>query len=653
MKPLNMFNWGFAFILAMVFLSYGAFWSRGGYSDDFPFLSYATSAGTGYLEAMFNWPFNSRYSQGAFVTLLLKIFTDDITGAINWAGFQFFGLIIFSLTLVLFNAILVVFEMPWRFRLIAILFFALYPIKNQALLWPTTIVTYVLALFFLLLGTWLYLSLAKRNQETPISLIAIWFIFLVAAFFIEQIMPTIPLIVVLRLWFYQSSKKQIIIHVGGVGVLLAIFFWAYLFTEAVAKFDRYSSGNKSILEGITQIIYKPIFSFFTYTPRYLLDDYYWPQLFNSFISFSFWLSLLISSFFWLLLSYNRSNEFSSDASTGQIMGAVGIAGLFWFACFSPFILIEYGMPVRTYYIPLLSMSIVIAALVFFALQSRHKWIRILFTSLGWLGTAIFVFLNLYAQDNFSQQWRKQSILIDAVEQIQNEIPRTGTVHLPNFPRNFGPAPDLDDYWTFQGILNWLYPDLNLRGDMLSHFSRIVPINSKLIPSNEDPVAVKIPSDRVLLLWSDRHQSVEHIQTLLLQYTSSGREYPINEPHLSENSDVNVHLVDISQINLSEEFPSGYSLQMEYMFLLKQLDIAGFHIKVRANDADQSPGRLIAHANYKGPIIIPYGHKVLTKYGRWSKDGLEYSTDLLISNYSELIDLEVGLLGERTKLKWKK
>ncbi|MCK4824078.1 hypothetical protein KA005_50460, partial [bacterium] len=363
-------GWCVVILILSTVISYGYFWTRGGYGDDFVFLAYSTSHS--YGDAVRHWgdSFNSRISQGVVMPLLMKGLAGSNPEGFHWGIFHGIGIIALFLTVFLMNEILRIFNIPWRVRLIACLFFALHPIKNEAIFWPAAIVGYVLPFLVFLFASRIYLARAKQGDETTTSLIVVFILILFSMFSIEQLVPLFSVLVLIRLLFFKAPRIQIMSNLLGL-ILLAVIF--IIVTSSGSTTDRIEQhpfpGIASLPTQIMSVLSNSSVDVLNYPFRILLDSYYWKELLSVVIGFDFLLVAISLIFLFWLLTHRVSPENCNPNFTPKMLRPLFLAGfIIWTITLSPFMVTSYYIPNRALYIPLFGFSIMVAVLYEYIFQ---------------------------------------------------------------------------------------------------------------------------------------------------------------------------------------------------------------------------------------------------------------------------------------------
>lgn len=639
-----------AMLLSLVIAAYGRVWARGGYSDDFYLLSYSNSQS--YLSAMRHWTqeFNSRISHGVIIPLMYRGLSGNSPEAFHWAAFHALGLLAFGLSVYLLDRILRILKVPWRMRTFANLIFVLHPIKTEALLWPAAMTLYVIPLFLFLLGAWLYLGNARQGRETAFSMILPFCLFLFTALSVEQFLPLLAIVVAVRMVLFPRAKLNVFWSLFGFTTISAIFAGLVIFGPTARRLDRHGwIGLAGIPDRIMEVLSLLVAGLIEYRHRTLLDGHHWQVLTESVMSAPFLLGLiLLAALAWQL--WKRGTVDSEDSPWPSI-AALGLGGIILIGTISLFFAVNYGLSARGFYIPLLGVALMAgAALDLLCRLFTRAWQQAILVG-GLLVIAIgCLVVSLVDQNDFSSYWAMEKKLIRQVRSAAGEFPSQARVSLLYFPAPGGVAPGLVDDFTFYRMLEWVAPAKHLAGSSLTDLSEVFRLPSDLAPG--ETVDLQAPPDHWVLLWSDLEHRVIRLQTLRLKgflADASAESDRLSVQTLPDTGmealELDAHMAPLSTRPLSE---ARGSLDATWTMDLPQLDLASFHVRVRAVNEPDYDLRLVVRVDYAdGSREYSYTY-VSTKLG-FIESGGSLEKSVFVSRISKARALEMSVRGLGTTL----
>ncbi|MCP5004773.1 MAG: hypothetical protein GY941_12660 [Planctomycetes bacterium] len=624
----------FILIILLALLNYGTFWLRGGYADDFNFLAF--SSGKSYLEAVVGWSANARFSQAIVMPLLMQSLSGDSPMEFNWALFHLFGLVAFVISVVAYNQILEILGASRILNLSTCLIFALYPIKNEALLWPSTIVGYVIALLFFLVAVWLYLKQAKADKESVFSLVAVWLLLLFAMFFIEQLVPLVVLVVIIRLLLFRRTFPLILVHGTGLVALFIIFLWVNFFSAASEKLTRYTGDEVSLISNTLNVLYKSVYNALVYPAQIILDPYYWIELKEVVTNFQFLFAVVILTLLcWCMLIKRRSNYPKTSISKFPPWFYLGGGIVIWIAAFSPLMVISYYLPNRVFYIPLLGFSLAGGAMIELIVSNNKKSINYAIALLLFFLCSVFIIVNQYSQSDFTKQWQDQKQVMHTMKRLEKKLNKNDTINLINFPKKIGPAPEFINWFAFSGMLDWMYPALDLKGDIQAGLSDVFNFSETSETSTNRSLSAK--NGHIVLLWSDIQKKPIQVNSLLLykkrkKDTTSRRGV----------KDKGVVLGELRSLDLEAMMSEGNQMSVDQVLKLPEFDLALLRIKLTVKEFKERTLRLVVHARLSDGSIKPYDRAVTMKDTGWARIGNNLVTEIQIKKISNVTAVKFGL-----------
>lgn len=613
-------------LLTFVGLSYGEFWARGGYADDFAFLAYSHSHT--YWEALLQWGdrFNSRYTQAVLMPALMKAFATQSPPDFHWIGFHLLGLGAFLLALALLGRILALFSAPVPLQLVALFLFALHPVKGEALLWPATIVGYILPATLFTLGAWAYLLSATRSRSSPALIAVAIAMFILGMFAIEQLVVLIPLLVLVRLLSLESNTRQRIAHIAMAVGLIGLFLLATAAGRTSEKLSAFTAPPLAELPShMFGVLLKASDDLITLPYRYLLDPFYWPDLAES------W-SAPVVAVLGVAALLTAGILVKVGPCSGNRRGAVPALStglLLLLAPLVPFLLLTYYLPVRAMYLPSWGFALV-AGGVYCVLADRWKLLRIPLASLFAAVLLSYGMVNLYLQRDFAEFWRFESRFLGQLSALSPTFPDGADVHLFNVPEELGPAPGLVDRFTFHGMLNWIDPARGLEGNTVSDLSDIFDLDA-LASGKSD--LVRPAAGRVALFWLD------------------GQLLPIDQFGIS-NASARLDkqggslLMRDFPLRLSASYRDGYHLELTRLWMGPPGTLAILALRVRSPNPSDRGLRLVLHGIDGSGQVVPLDVSVSDRTGfQWHDDAWERFVPIYRPQRFQRLRLSLSQNGE--------
>ncbi len=636
----------YVLLTVLAVISYGKISSRGGYADDFPFANYAASQS--YLEGVLNWKqeINSRISQSVILLGLLHLSDLDNLESYNWTMFHGIGILAFLISLFFINCIFVIVEVPARSRFIALLFFALHPIKNQALLWPCCISGYIIPFMIFSLATWLYLARAKVMQERVWSLLIVFSLLSFVVMSIEQLLPLIVFIVLLRLLMYSSGRRLLVMNLSGLIMVVSAFLVTALFSKNL-KLSHGSYSEWNLLQIVThafeifigaarQILEHPI--------RIFLDNYYWDALLESAGSVLFLVAVITLLILMVIFAYQMTkNNFDKAPMRKLIMIAI-CGSLMFLVTISPLIVVDYYLPPRVLFIPFLGIALVIGAMFEMLWQKCIlNWLRYAVIILIGGVTAIFILINLLDQNGLAKYWSMEKSIIKDIQQMKHEVPSHSEINLFNIPQIKDPMPSFVNNFAFPSITNMMFDDKTITGSTLVDISDVYPISEAL--NAQESTTLATPGDHVVCFW--QKNSLIRIQGLQLQKVALIKTGNIEWQQILDLWKTNPKTKNIKgyyyPIIHEKNYKGGYSIQINSPIVLPETGMILLPTKIEIGKNKNVRLRLIIHAKRSGRPIENYDRPIADFSGFKSENGGLEKT-IIISKIKDLELISISLSG---------
>ena len=467
-------NVGLAIIILLTIISYGGFQTRGASDDDFCSFKYSLSQS--WYNAAYNWKdtYNSRIGQGIIVPALFRLFSSESILNFHWNYFHLVGILFHVGNVILIFLILGIFDLPVFIRLSVPLIFAVHPIKEEAIVWPCAIPVYVIPLFIFLISALFYFLLGKKKyKRNNIYIILIFTVSLLPVLTIEQILPLIPFIMILKYIFFDHRRGTILLEVICFLILTVCFLFITFSGATAAKIDNVTAGKglyfdfayayNSTLFLLYRIIVPP-FAYpnneFVKTELIKLTSNY-PMLFLMLISFL--LAFILSR---SLLKNMQENGKYIVKKTYIWVAISGI--IISFFSLTPLFLTKYAIVSRSTYIPMMGVSLVIIGLISIIItliNSLCQWKQNNNISmfLSCLNITMFTFLigcclitNLAYQQAHSKSWEIKKNVIFTVKKEFSSIPEDTKIFIFGLPKKIGPSSIFNTSWGLSCAFNSMY-----------------------------------------------------------------------------------------------------------------------------------------------------------------------------------------------------
>lgn len=634
----------------LIVLSYGSVTTRGGYADDFAFLAYSSTHT--YIDAILGWSstFNSRISQGVMMPLLLKGLGGDAPGNMHWAAIHVAALLALVISVFLLYRIMQLFLLPWQASIAAILIFSLNPIKSEALMWPATIVGYIIPLCVFLFSTWFFFRNAKHQTETAARLIISALLFVFCLFAIEQLFPLFILVVAMRLVFFNTSRQQLIYSISGTLLISAIYLLVTFSGKTTERMDPFMDINTtSIISHTMYVLRSSLTDLIGHTPRILIDPYFHSDLIEAGQSVVFMLAILTIAAAMVILYRHLNNAGKPAMHTEKrllLLFSTGI--LIYLATLSPFMVLSYYIAARALYIPSLGIALMAGAVfAFLAIRAKHRWQNIVLAGSLAMLMVVFVLVNLFSQNDFSRQWSLEQDIIDYVSSIKEDIPENTELSIFNVPKTYGPSPGFVNRFGFNGIVNWIHPGKSLYGETQNDFSDVLRIPETIGHTNN--MKIQAAQERWVLAWTPA--GIMRITGLNLSSAPNNETTVAGKAH-AEQSGLETTPGDlygvVSTPGQSAVYSDGTLVTIKTLIHLPQIDAALLQILVTGEEVNNEQLRLILHARNTDNLVQPYDMKVSLRNG-FQPGASGYSKYFLVSDISSIKALHVSLTSKRDNL----
>ncbi len=635
---LNRLKSSWFFILCMlVFLNYGAIWSRGGYADDFAFLVYSHSQS--YWDAVANWmtTYNSRVGQGLVMPFLLNIAKGEQYVSFNWWIIHGIGLICFVISIHFFSKILILFRLPQPIRYVAIIIFALHPLNVDVLFRPATIVGYVIPFSLFLIAIYLYLSLEKNHNPLRLTRILVFFLLLFAILSIEQLLPLMVIIFFIRFFVLSFTKRQLVESVFFTALSFTVFLYLAIAGNTAPRVEKFSTINLSSLpERAIEVIGASVSSYLLYPLKIVLDQFYWSSLLDIITSPLFWFSIILAIFLMQIISKLKFEQKYEHARQPFLF--TGLTGaLLWLGALSPLMVVSYYLPGRIFYIPLLGFSLLCGVVFYFVWEKASSpRLRVALLSSLALGIILSSMLNMHHQSEFSRYWNMEQSVIQALSENASAIPQGATVSLHNIPLEFGPVPSLIDDYTFPSLLSWMFPDKDLKGTTTQSLLSSLPTE---IEGQKEAYLKNVANDNVVLfLWQDKVIRIINPNYLPIEEFSN---FAPNSHHSNPYPWDKQISIERLALDISQKYSNGSALEVSSIMRINELDSLLVNVSVLSGKKRIENSRLQFHVLYRNDTKVPFDMSIGSDSG-FIKNEESFHRDMLIPNLSEVSRVVISL-----------
>ncbi len=632
-------------LIILVVISYGDITSRGGYLDDFSFVCYTKSQS--YLEAVWNWSqhYNSRISQGVILPGLLTLSDLDKPGTYNWSMFHCIGILAFLVSLFFINRILVVVNVPMRARLVTLLIFALHPVKNQALLWPATIAGYVIPFMIFSLATWFYLARAKMVQEKVWSLLVAFSLILFSVLAIEQLLPLAVFIVVLRLLMFPAERRHLVLNLSGLVVVISSFVASALLGKTAEKVSNRSGLDllqlvthafETSVSAVKRILEHPI--------QIALDRYYWDALLEAAGNILFPVAVIVLLILMAVIALRKAECGIDKAPMLKLVLVAACGGLLFLVTLSPLMVVNYYLPLRALYIPLLGAAIVTGAMFEMLWQKCFQnWLRNTVVALTGGITVVFILINLLDQHGMDKYWSMEKSIIKTLQQIKHEVPSNTEINLYNIPKTVAPVAGIVDYFTFPSITNWVFNDETVTGSTLVDLSDVYPIHETL--NVNENVNFATPDDHVVLFWQNNGLTcieglqLQKIPSTIVENYKWHQILKIGSTHPEREKIHGFYYPVVHEKN----YGGGYKIQIKNPIVSSGTDVIFLPTKIKVGSNKNERLRLIVHVKRAGKPVKAYDQSVAYFAGFTAETG-GFKKTIIIPEVKDIELISISLSG---------
>jgi len=635
-------RWCQLLLLVMAFACYGRVWTRGAYSDDFLLLSYVTAHP--YWRAVEETAqLSSRFSQGIMVPLVFGALSGSSPGTFHWAIFHAMALLLFSFSILLYDRILTILDVPWRVRLLAGLVFVLHPVKAEVLLWPTSVFAYVLPAFIFLLGMARYFRIAREGRETVGTLLATFTIVLFTAFFTEQILPLFALLVAVRLYLFGAKRRDVLRNLFGLSSVLAIFIITIMNTGAATRIARtgwVSFG--SLAKHLLRVVGLSVAGFIQYRSRNLLDGRSWAPILESMMSRWFLLALIpLVLLTWQL--WKETRKFHQDRAR-RPLAVMGIGVLALLAPLSPFMVVQYDVPERGLYIPLLGFALAVAAAFeLLGIALPRTWQKAIAVGILALFAAAGIMIDQLDQNDFSEYWSYERKLVTQLESSEPDLPENAEISLSYLPRPSGSVPSLVSDYAFPGLVDWVFPNKGVKGSTLTDFSTIFQLPSRLL-STQTP-EFQPPSNHWVLIWDGKE--FVRLTKIRLQASDSSTLALPGSPPIAGKEHSGIRPLELKAlmvpVHIQRTSGAGDVLEIGGMMDLPEPDLLLLNLSVVRDAREQNNLRLIVSTAYRDGKVQSVFEDLNEKFG-YRLTPSAFQKSFFVPHASELLSLDITVKG---------
>ena len=601
-------------LVLVTILNYGAFYDRGPSADDFCHAkkcftySYYDEVADTIQEAP-----GSRLTISFLYPALFRLFSADSLLNFHWEYFHLIGLLFHIGNVVLIYVILGLFDLPAFMRLLVPLLFSIHPIKSEILLWCTPI-GYAISFFIFLLCTYSYLLLAKKNhKDNTIFSLSIFTVWLIPVFSIEQILPLIPIIMILKYLVFRPKKRTAIIE-SLYFIVLTVF---YIFVTFIAFSGStankvHSMGRDQLLSldlshalsSIVMLLYRTLIPPFAYP----YNEYVWNQLLSG--TFLNGINLLtifvVMLFVSLLLYFARINRnMAKDLATlgtDHYIQLIAIGLLVTLATLSPLLVTGYSFESRTLYIPMLGISLLLVGFACWAMRLINQvldkssfkgdatLLAIMFNVIIILFVSFSSLTNLTFQGAYAQAWDIKKRFLLTLEENFPSVPSGSEAYIFGLPKKIGPAPVFADPWSLSCVFHATY------GQQVEA-TAMQPVFSMLSESN-------ITNDKTLeniipLAWSDDDlKPITRIDLIRIQNNGAMKQEVFFRETEKFGEGIGLNLTClVKDIALNAIVSDSYRLTRISIYLIPQIDQIEAQVEIEPIGTTAKANTVFCHYIY--------------------------------------------------------
>jgi len=624
-------------VLVLVLVSYGSYWQRGVYADDFAFLGYLT--GQSLPDAIMGWGghFNSRLTQAVLIPTAFSLVQAATPGEVYWWVIHINAVLTLCVTVYLLFKTLELFQLSRLSIFVATLVFALHPIKTQAVFWPASIFGYLYPLLFFMLGTYLYFRAARSGCNKLWQHALVFFLMFLAACGIEQLIPLIFLVLVARLLIWRLEFKAVLLHGLGSVLLMAMVVGVIL---AGRTMDRVAShggmGLSMIWTRLELVLVSAMRELVGYPARFLLDEYFYADVSTAFWSPALLIACMALVLVVVLMMRGPYGPAQPRMRPDMVVMLVGVAAIF--LPLTPFLVTDYYMPARVFFIPSIGFALVCGSL-FGLLWSvvRARWFHMGLAVLAAVASLVYVLTNRTVQVQYAELWQKEEAVIKHLLQ-EYPAPEPGTsFSLLHFPRMLGAVPTFADYFTFPGMIQWLYRNETITGKSDMSLSTFLDLDENL-DASQPRLWTSSPKQNGIIysVAMEKAMSLSRLLTINEASLVTG-DYRRSLPGKDESVRDSASIAVVTPLAVSVGYTNALGLELQDALWLRYTDL--LCVRVTGNAPSESKRlRLLVHASYDNGDVVPYDRDLIERNAFHFSEGKFYA-DVLIDSASSLRRLE--------------
>jgi len=577
------------------------------------------------------------------VPLLFRALSGGSPGAFHWAIFHAIAWLLFSSSILLNDRILTILDVPWRVRLLAGLVFALHPVKAEALLWPTSVFAYVLPTFIFLLGMTRYFRLAREGRETVATLLATFTLVLVTAFFTEQIPPLFALLVAVRLYLFGAKRRDVLRNLLGLSSVFILFMIIMMNTGAATRIARTGWVDfGSLARHLLRVVGLSVAGFIQYRSRSLLDGHSGARVLESMMSMGFLLALiplvLLTRQLW-----KQPSAFRQDRAR-RLLAVMGVGVLVLLAPLSPFMVVNYDVPERGLYIPLLGFALAVAAAFeLLGIALPGTWLKAMAIGILALFAATGIMMDQLDQNDFSEYWSYERKLVTQLESSAPDVSESAEISLSYIPRPSGVTPSLVNSFAFQGLVDWIFPDRGVKASSLADFSTILQLPSHVLSTQT--AEFQPPPHHWVLIWDG--QEFRRLTKVRLQASDSGTPALPSAPPIAGNEHSGIRPLELAAwmypAHIQRTYGAGEVLEIGWMMDLAEADLLLLNLSVVRNPREQDNLRLVVSTSYRDGKVQSVTEDTNDKFG-FLLTPSAFQKSFFVPHASELLSLEIAVKG---------
>jgi hypothetical protein len=450
-------------LLLCVFLSFGLIHTRGLQEDDFCMGRLANS--TNLIQGMKYWLhiWNGRLTLSFFQLLMYKIplFQDPLHG--KWIVYHALALLGHMLVTTFIYSVLRRFDFSNLASLCAAALFGIHPIVMQPVMWLSVGFGYVLGTCFFLLG--IFLLLLERENPNWRYILGAGIFLSLACLTIEQFIVVLAALSLANLTFV---KRRYIFRQGLLPLLLCGFIGTLtlvvhflLTTGTIERISKHAGKAQTLKEFLWFLAWR-LNPLPEHSP---FGELFYPGL-RSVINTRFILFGIAVAFGTLYIILRKAAISSAHEGLSRRCIISGVIGASVFISSTGIFVLSgsYGMPARALYLPLIGLSLLVAAFAEGILTKIRLGKQIVICAL--LPFMFFsIVTNWGGQIFYAKSWELHKDVMKALQDKSDPILRAGCVEVNGLPKPpmGGEISHLGSSFAFPCMIEWLYKKEGIKG----------------------------------------------------------------------------------------------------------------------------------------------------------------------------------------------